>query len=67
MVLAAFLTVGYLLTVPLRIPPRLNLPLVIRSIGVLTLVSGALFFRWLFNFRRPEDMLISTYVTFSKA
>ena len=66
-VLVAFLTVGYLLTIAFRIPPRLNFPLFIRSIGVLTLLSGALFFRWLFNFRRPVDILISTYVSFSKA
>jgi len=58
---------GYVLTVVLRIAPKLNLLLIIRSIGVLTLLSGALFFRWLFNYRRPEDILISTYVTFSKA
>jgi deazaflavin-dependent oxidoreductase (nitroreductase family) len=66
-VLAAFLMVGHLLTDAFRIPPKLNLPLSIRSIGVLTLLSGALFFCWLFNYRRPEDILISTYVTFSKA
>ena len=66
-VLVAFLMVGYLLTVAFRIPPKLNFPLFIRSIGALTLLSGALFFRWLFNFRRPVDILISTYVSFSKA
>ena len=66
-VLAAFLMAGYLLTVAFRIPPKLNFPLLIRSIGVLTLLSGALFFRWLFNYRRLEDILMSTYVSFSKA
>jgi deazaflavin-dependent oxidoreductase (nitroreductase family) len=66
-VLAAFLMAGYLLTVAFRIPPKLNFPLFIRSIGALTLLSGALFFRWLFNYRRPADILISTYVTFMKA
>jgi len=67
LVLAAFLTVGYLLTVGFRIPSRFNLPLFIRLIGALTLLSGALFFRWIFHFRRPMDMLVSTYVSFSKA
>jgi protein-S-isoprenylcysteine O-methyltransferase Ste14 len=66
MVLVAFLTVGYLLTIALGIPPRLNFSLPIRSIGVLTLLSGALFFGWLLKYRRPLDILISTYVTFSK-
>jgi hypothetical protein len=67
MVLVVFLMIGYLLTVALRIPPKLSFPLFIRSIGVLTLLSGALFFRWLFKHRRPVDILISTYVSFSKA
>ena len=66
MVLIAFLLLGYLLTIAFQLPSRLNLSTPIRVIGVLTLLLGLLFLGWFFRHRRPTDVLVSTYVTFSK-
>jgi len=65
-VVVAFFTLGYLLTIAFQIPPKLRFPLPIRLIGLLTLVLSFLFFGWLFRYRRPVDILVSTYVSFSK-
>jgi len=65
-VVMAFFTLGYLVTIAFQIPPKLNFPLPIRLIGLLILLSSFLFFGWLFRYRRPVDILVSTYVSFSK-
>jgi len=65
-VIVVFFTLGYLVTITLQIPPRLNFPLPIRLIGLLTLLLSFLLFGWLFKYRRPADILVSTYVSFSK-
>ncbi len=62
----AFFLLGYLVTITFRISPTLNFPVPIRLIGLLVLLLGSLFFGWLFRYRRPVDILVSTYVTFSK-
>jgi len=66
-VVASFLALGYLVTILFQIPSRLGLPLPIRLFGLLILLSGFVFLGWLFKYRRPRDILVSTYVTFSKA
>ena len=66
MILIAFLLLGYLLTIAFQLPSRLSLPIPIRVIGFLTLLLGLLFFAWFFRYRRPMDVLVCTYVTFSK-
>jgi protein-S-isoprenylcysteine O-methyltransferase Ste14 len=66
-VMLFFLTVGYLATLAVQIPPRLGFPLSVRVIGFLILLSGFLFLGWLFIDRAPVNVLVSTYVTFSKA
>jgi protein-S-isoprenylcysteine O-methyltransferase Ste14 len=65
-VLAVFFTLGYLLTIWLRIPPQFGFPLPVRLIGLALLLVGFIFLSWLFRYRRPRDILVSTYVTFSK-
>jgi len=65
-VMVAFLTLGYLMTIAFQMPSKLNFPLPIRLIGLLTLLSGLLFLSWIFRYRRPADTLVSTYVTFLK-
>jgi len=66
-VIAVFFTLAYLVTVWFRIPQELGFPLPVRFIGLLLLLSGFVFLGWLLRFRKPVDILISTYVTFSKA
>jgi protein-S-isoprenylcysteine O-methyltransferase Ste14 len=66
-VIVAFFTLAYLVTIWLRIPEEFGLPLSVRFIGLLLLLSGFVLLGWLFRYRRPVDILASTYVTFSKA
>jgi len=65
-VLAVFFTLGYLMTIWLRIPQQFGFPLPVRFIGLVLLLSGLILFGWLLTYRRPRDILVSTYVTFSK-
>lgn len=65
-VVTAFFTLGYLVTAVFQVPPRLNFPLPIRFAGLLTLLLGLVLFGWLLRYRRPMDILVSTYATFSK-
>jgi len=65
-VVVAFFGLSYLLTIAFQIPPTLSFPIPIRLIGLLTLLSSSLYFGWFFRYRKPLDILISTYVSFSK-
>jgi protein-S-isoprenylcysteine O-methyltransferase Ste14 len=64
--IAVFFALAYLVTIWFRIPEEFGFPLSVRFIGLLLLLSGFVLFGWLFRYRRPVDILISTYVTFSK-
>jgi hypothetical protein len=66
-VIVGFLVLAYFVTIWLRIPRELGLPLAVHFVGLLLLLTGLVLFGWLFRYRRPVDILISTYVTFSKA
>jgi protein-S-isoprenylcysteine O-methyltransferase len=66
-VLSMFLTLGSLLTVICRIPFSSSLPLSVRWFGLLLIGSGLVFFRWLFRYRKPIDVVLSTYTTVLKA
>jgi len=65
-VVTVFLAFGYLLTLVLGMSFRLGLALPIRFFGALVLLSGFLFLGWLFKYRKPVDIIVSTYVTFLK-
>lgn len=64
--LATFFILSYLVTIVVRIPFSFGFPLPIRVLGLLVLAAGALFYAWLFRYRPPRQILVSTYVTFSK-
>lgn len=66
-VMLFFFALGYLVTLVLQIPLRLGFPISVRVIGSLVLLSGFLFLGWFFTDRTPVNVLVSTYVTFSKA
>ncbi|MCP8320916.1 MAG: isoprenylcysteine carboxylmethyltransferase family protein [archaeon] len=61
-----FFALGYLLTIVLGLPFSLGFNLPIRLFGLLLLAFVFFFFCWFFKYRKPVDVLISTYVTFSK-
>ncbi|MGQ9718839.1 MAG: methyltransferase family protein [Nitrososphaerales archaeon] len=65
-VITIFFTLGYLITIVLGMPFGFGFGLPIRLLGLLTLACASLSFGWLFRYRKPIDVLISTYVTFSK-
>ena len=65
--IAVFFALAYLVTIWFRIPQELGFPPLVRFTGLLLLLSGFVLLGWLFRYRRPVDILISTYVTFSKA
>jgi len=67
LVVGAFFALGILLTIAFRMPSKLSFPFPIRLIGLLILLSGFLFLGWLFKYRRPADILVSTYVSFTQA
>jgi len=66
-VMLFFFTLGYVVTLAMQIPLSLGFPISVRVIGLLVLLSGFLFLGWFFIDRRPVNVLVSTYVTFSKA
>lgn len=63
----AFALLGQLVLGVIGIPARLHLPPVIRAAGVGPLAFGLLFMGWLFRYRSPFDILMSTYVTMREA
>lgn len=65
-VVAVFFALGYLVTILLAVPLSFGFSLPVRLLGVFTLVFASSFLAWLFRYRRPVDILVSTYVTFSK-
>ena len=65
-VLTVFFALAYLVIIWFRIPEKFGFSLPVRFVGLVLLLSGLLFLRWLFRYRRPMDIIISTYVTFSK-
>jgi len=65
-VVTVFFAFGYLVTLVLRVPFSLGLGLPIRLLGALVLFSGFVFLGWLFKYRKPVDIIVSTYVTFLK-
>jgi len=60
------LLLGYFMTILLRIPFQLGLSPSIRLFGAALLAISAVLWIWLFRCRRPADVLVSTYSTFSK-
>jgi len=61
-----FISIGYLVTILFQLPEKQELPLAARVIGLLASLSGLLLFVWLIEYRKPVDVLISSYATFTK-
>ncbi len=58
---------GQLMVLALGLPNRFHLPAAIRGGGIAVLVLGFLFLCWVFRYRHPVDILVSTFVTMKKA
>jgi len=65
-VVGGFLSLGYVVSILFRIPFQLGLSVPIRLFGVALVTVALAIWVWLFQYRRPADVLTSTYVTFSK-
>ena len=63
---AVVLTVSYFVILALHLPVTLRFHVYIRSIGLLVTLSSLPMFVWVVRYRKPADILNSTYVTFSK-
>jgi len=63
---SVFITLGYVVTMVFQLPQKLELPLAVRFIGLLIILSSLLLFVWLIEYRRPVEVLISSYATFTK-
>jgi steroid 5-alpha reductase family enzyme len=55
-----------LITTLLGLPPSLNLQPVLRMVGWAIFVTGIVVALWLFRYRSPTTMIVSTYFTFVK-
>lgn len=60
------IALGYLICIVIGIPSSFGFMLPLRLFGVFVLASGSISLGWLFKFRKPVDILISTYVTITK-
>ena len=63
---SVFIAIGYLVTVGFQVPEKLELPLAARFIGLLAILSGLSLFVWLIRYRRPVEVLVSSFATFTK-
>ena len=63
---SAFGFLGYFLGNALGMPNRFQMPLVVRIGGVGVLGLGLLMMGWIWKYRRPMDVLVSTYITMRK-
>lgn len=63
----AFGVLGYFMEIAFGMPSRLGMPPALRGVGVVMLTLGFLFMGWLFRYRKPAEIIASTYVTMRKA
>ncbi|MEM3081393.1 MAG: methyltransferase [Nitrososphaerota archaeon] len=66
LIMAGFIAFGYVLVSALNIPLRLGFLLPVRMFGVFLTAAWSMFIGWVFRFRRPKDVLVSMYITFSR-
>ena len=64
---SAFSILGYYIGIALGMPGRLCMPPALRAVGIVVLALGFLLMGWLFRYRKPIDILVSTYVTIRKS
>ena len=63
---SAFGVLGHFMEIAFGMPSRLCMPPALRGVGVVVLALGFLFMGWVFRYRKPAEILLSTYVTMRK-
>lgn len=66
-IVSVFFVSGYFVTLIFRIPVSFAFPLEVRFLGLVVLALGFALLGWLFKYRKPIDIIVSTYFTFLKA
>lgn len=66
-VVSIFFGLSYLITHILGVPLSFSFSLWARFLGVIITVSGLVVLGWLFKYRKPIDIVVSTYITFLKS
>jgi protein-S-isoprenylcysteine O-methyltransferase Ste14 len=61
-----FFQIASLISKGLHFPDSLNFPVLVQTLGIVLIAGGAGLATWLFRYRRPAAMLVSTYATFLK-
>jgi len=64
---SAFGVLGYFMEFAFGMPSRLCIPPALRGVGIVMLALGFLFMGWLFRYRKPVEIIVSTYVTMRKS
>ncbi len=66
LLLGAIFAAAFLLSNALGLPALLGLPAPVQVLGDILALSGVAIGAWVFRYRSPADMIVSTYITFSK-
>jgi protein-S-isoprenylcysteine O-methyltransferase Ste14 len=62
-----FGVLGYVLGMVLGLPHRFGMPPLLRGVGVIVLALGFLLMGWLLRYRKPIEIVTSTYVSMRNA
>jgi len=65
-VVSVLFTISYLLSTLLGFPFSIDLPAVVRIVGGAIVIGGLLVIGWVFRYRSPAKVIVSTYITFTK-
>jgi protein-S-isoprenylcysteine O-methyltransferase Ste14 len=66
LIIVALFAISFFLSALLDLPLSLGLPLAVRVVGGAMVVTGLVLAGWVFRYRSLADMVVSTYVTFTK-
>jgi protein-S-isoprenylcysteine O-methyltransferase Ste14 len=66
LIIVTLFAISFFLSALLDLPLSLGLPLAVRVVGGAVLLTGLVLAGWVLRYRSPADMVVSTYVTFTK-
>jgi len=66
-IVLSMLGLGYIVSLVLRLSPNLLFPIPVRLSGLFIIAVGVGFLGWTLFYRKPSDVMKSTYVTIVKA
>jgi protein-S-isoprenylcysteine O-methyltransferase Ste14 len=65
-VISALFGFSFLLSTLLGLPFSLGPPVAVRAVGGVIVLAGLSVMGWVFSYRRPENVIVSTYLTLAK-